>query len=148
MDPLPGYIVQRNDLFRELKQRYEEELKERKKSEIQVIVDIGQGKERNGLEAKAWETSPGTLLRHLEKAVAAEVVVAKVDGQLWDLSRPLEQDCRIEYVPFSSPEGRNVFWHSSAHVLGEACECQYHCHLSHGPPVTEGFFYDMRIGEG
>ena len=148
MDPLPGYIIQRNDLFQELKQRYDEELKNKEKSIINIVINLAGGKELKTPEAKAWETSPGTLLRHLEKSAAAEVVVAKVDGQLWDLSRPLEQDCRVEYIPFSSPEGRNVFWHSSAHVLGEACECQYHCHLSHGPPVAEGFFYDMRIGEG
>jgi threonyl-tRNA synthetase len=36
-----------------------------------------------------------------------------------------------------------VFWHSSAHVLGEACELEFHCHLCHGPPTDDGFFYDM-----
>ena len=85
----------------------------------------------------------------MDKDVSSDVVVAKVDGkELWDLDRPLEQGCRVSYVPFSSAEGRNVFWHSSAHVLGEACECQFNCLLSHGPPVEQGFFYDMAIAGG
>lgn len=44
--------------------------------------------------------------------------------------------------------GKEVFWHSSAHVLGEACERHYGCHLEHGPPTTDGFFYDMALPEG
>jgi threonyl-tRNA synthetase len=38
-----------------------------------------------------------------------------------------------------------VFWHSSAHILGEACERCYGCLLEHGPPTDDGFFYDMRM---
>ena len=74
MDALPGYIIQRNELFHDLKQRYDEKLKEKEKLEIKVVIDLGNGKELEAPEAKAWETSPGTLLRHLEKAAAAEVV--------------------------------------------------------------------------
>lgn len=41
--------------------------------------------------------------------------------------------------------GKRVFWHSSAHVLGEAAERHYGCHLCIGPPTDEGFFYEMAI---
>jgi threonyl-tRNA synthetase len=41
-----------------------------------------------------------------------------------------------------------VFWHSSAHVLGEASEKRFGCHLTYGPPTDEGFFYDMALPEG
>lgn len=98
--------------------------------------------------AKAWESTPGSFLKHLDKDVTSDVVIAKVNGkELWDLDQQLEYDCRVSYIPFSSTEGRNVFWHSSAHVLGEAAECQFNCLLSHGPPVEQGFFYDMAISE-
>ena len=98
--------------------------------------------------AKAWESTPGSFLRHVDKEISADVVVAKVDGkELWDLDRPLENACTVSYLPFSSAEGRKVFWHSSAHVLGESAECQYQCLLSHGPPVDQGFFYDMALPE-
>ena len=41
--------------------------------------------------------------------------------------------------------GKKVFWHSSAHVLGEAAEKHYGCHLCLGPPTEDGFFYEMGI---
>lgn len=44
--------------------------------------------------------------------------------------------------------GKAVFWHSSAHVLGEASEKRFGCHLTYGPPTEEGFFYDMAIPDG
>jgi len=43
--------------------------------------------------------------------------------------------------------GKKVFWHSSAHVLGEAAEKHYGCHLCLGPPTDDGFFYEMAIDE-
>src|SRR5258707_15507761 len=48
------------------------------------------------------------------------------------------------YHPVS---GKKVFWHSSAHVLGEAAERHYGCHLCIGPPTDDGFFYEMAIEE-
>jgi len=49
----------------------------------------------------------------------------QVDGQLWDLNRPLEKDCTLELIKFDSDEGKEVFWHSSAHILGQALELKY-----------------------
>lgn len=68
-------------------------------------------------------------------------------GQLWDLLRPLEGSCKIEFLDFDDSEGRMVFWHSSAHVLGECLECGYGCQLTVGPPTKHGFFYDCYMGE-
>ena len=145
---LPDDIQQRNKLFDELKTQHDDEILKKDHPAINVILDLGAG-QTESIAAKAWESTPGSFLKHVSKNISSEVVVAKVDGRiLWDLDRPLEYDCRVSYVPFSSTEGRNVFWHSSAHVLGEAAECNYQCHLSHGPPVESGFFYDMRIGDG
>ena len=148
MAGLPDYIIKRNDLYKELKLKYDEELQKREKPEINVELDSGSGKEQKLFRVKAWEATPASLLKHLDKAEAAETVVANIDGQLWDLNRPFEQDCRARFIPFSAKEGQNVFWHSSAHVLGEACEHHFNCLLSHGPPVAEGFFYDMAIEGG
>lgn len=151
---LPDFIARRNELFDKLKRQRHAEILEKEKPEINVVLDLGLNKQGNPIAAmpvaaKAWESTPGSFLRHVDKDVSSDVVIAKVDGkELWDLDRPLEYGCRVSYVPFSSAEGRNVFWHSSAHVLGEACECQFNCLLSHGPPVEQGFFYDMAIAEG
>jgi len=152
--PLPDFIIKRNELFDKLKREHQAEILEKEKPEIDVVLDLGldkEGKPRPAMPvaAKAWESTPGSFLRHVDKDVSNDVVIAKVDGkELWDLDRPLEYACHVRYIPFSSAAGKNVFWHSSAHVLGEAAECQYNCLLSHGPPVEQGFFYDMAIAEG
>ncbi|KAJ5972042.1 uncharacterized protein N7479_001960 [Penicillium vulpinum] len=130
-DTLPEVMIERNELFEELWQQYLEETKTRPHPEI-----------------NAFETTPGSFLRDVPKDLSANIVIAKVDGELWDLNRPLEKDCSVLLVPFSNPEAREVFWHSSAHTLGEACECEYHCLLSHGPPTPQGFFYDMAMPDG
>ena len=150
---LPDFIIRRNELFDKLKREHHAEILQKEKLEINIVLDLGpdkQGKPRaaKSVVAKAWESTPGSFLKHVEKDISSDVVIAKIDEkELWDLDRPLEYGCRISYVPFSSPEGRHVFWHSSAHVLGEACECQFGCLLSHGPPVEQGFFYDMAIAD-
>ena len=151
---LPDFILRRNELFDKLKRQRHAEILQKEKSEINVVLDLGldkEGKPRAAMSvaAKAWESTPGSFLKHVEKDISSDVVIAKIDEkELWDLDRPLEYECRVSYVPFSSPEGRHVFWHSSAHVLGEACECQFSCLLSHGPPIEQGFFYDMAIADG
>lgn len=49
-------------------------------------------------------------------------MIAKVNGTPWDLTRVLEEDCTVELIKFSDPEGRDTFWHSSAHILGQVNE--------------------------
>jgi threonyl-tRNA synthetase len=145
---LPDFIVERNELFAKLKSEHDEETKSKPRDDIKVVVDTGAEGDKS-IVGKSWETTPGQLLRHVSKDISANVVVAKVNGkELWDLDRPLESDCKVSYLPFDSREGKEVFWHSSAHVLGEAAECEYGCHLSHGPPTLQGFFYDMALEEG
>lgn len=59
----------------------------------------------------------------------------------------MEGDCRLELLDFEDPLGKMVFWHSSAHVLGEALEIDFGCHLCIGPPLNSGFYYDAYIGQ-
>jgi len=68
-------------------------------------------------------------------------------AELWDLLRPLEGDCTLELKKFDDKEGKMVFWHSSAHILGECLECKYGAKLCIGPPTEEGFYYDAFMGE-
>jgi threonyl-tRNA synthetase len=83
----------------------------------------------------------------ISKSLAGDIVIAKVNGELWDLDRPLESSCNLQFLKFSDEEGRAVYWHSSAHVLGEAAERHFGCLLSHGPPTQDGFFYDMAMDQ-
>ncbi|XP_022152397.1 threonine--tRNA ligase, mitochondrial 1-like isoform X1 [Momordica charantia] len=95
-------------------------------------------------EGKKWQTAPIDVAREISKSLAANALIAQVDGVLWDMSRPLEGDCELKLFTFESDEGRDTFWHSSAHILGQALEMEYGCKLCIGPCTTrgEGFYYD------
>jgi threonyl-tRNA synthetase len=67
--------------------------------------------------------------------------------ELWDLTRPLEGSCRLQLLKFDDKDARMVFWHSSAHILGECLECSYGGKLCIGPPTEEGFYYDAYMGD-
>ncbi|CAH3193095.1 unnamed protein product [Porites evermanni] len=66
-----------------------------------------------------------------------------VNGEVFDLDRVLEGDCSLEFLNFNDDEAKAVFWHSSAHIMGEAMERHYGGHLCYGPPIEEGYYYDM-----
>jgi len=63
------------------------------------------------------------------------------------MSRPLDGDCEIEYCTIEEKEGKTVFWHSSAHILGCSLENTYGSHLCIGPALEEGFYYDCFMGK-
>lgn len=84
------------------------------------------------------------VAREISVGLASSCLIAQVNGALWDMNRPLEGDCMLVLFKFDSDEGRDTFWHSSAHILGEALEREYGCKLCIGPCTTrgEGFYYD------
>lgn len=106
---------------------------------IRITLPDGQVK-----EGKRWITSPMDIAKEISKGLAASALISEVDGTLWDLSRPLEGDCQLKLFTFDTNEGRDTFWHSSAHILGESLEMEYGCKLCIGPCTTrgEGFYYD------
>lgn len=69
---------------------------------------------------------------------------------LWDLSRPLVGNVsKIEFLKFDNDrDAKTVFWHSSAHMMGEALEHLWGCKLTIGPPLAGGFYYDSYMGSG
>ncbi|KAJ7637030.1 hypothetical protein FB45DRAFT_977499 [Roridomyces roridus] len=138
LQPPPSFFDHRIQIFDKLKAEYDEFVKAQPREEI--TITLPDGKE---LQGKSWETSPMDVAQELAKSLSERIVIGKVNGQLWDLERPLEGSCTLELLDFDHPEGKKVFWHSSAHVLGEAAERHYGCHLCLGPPTDEGFFYEM-----
>ena len=70
-------------------------------------------------EGKRWATSPLDVAKGISKSLAANAIIAQVNGVLWDMTRPLEGDCELKLFTFESDEGRDTFWHSSAHILGQ-----------------------------
>ena len=69
---------------------------------------------------------------------------------LWDMMRPLVGNVsKLEFLKFGDDsDARTTFWHSSAHVLGEALEHLYGARLTIGPPLAGGFYYDSFMGDG
>jgi len=147
ISPRPSYFDHRLEIWERLKAKQDEEFKSKPREKISV--QLPQGDPR---EAISWETSPLEIARSLSKSLAERIVIAEVTLPgiakpiLWDLERPLESSCSLRLLDFESDEGKRVFWHSSAHVLGEAAEKHYGCHLCIGPPTDEGFFYEMGMG--
>lgn len=129
-------------MFEKLKAQYQEELANKESKEINVTLPDGKT-----VAAKSWHTTPYDVARGISQGLADNTVIAKVNDELWDLDRPLEQDCKLQLLKFDNPEAQAVFWHSSAHVLGEAMERVFDGCLCYGPPVENGFYYDMFIRE-
>jgi len=98
-------------------------------------------------ESKMFLEKPDTIFNILHKKLGKkvyEVIVAKVDGQLKDLNFMITENALIEPFYFDDPEGKMVFWHSSAHVLAMAVTSLYpDAKPTIGPPINEGFYYDF-----
>lgn len=90
----------------------------------------------------------GTSLAEIAREVGQpQALVAKVDGVLRDLRTPLDHDARVELLTFEVPEGREVYWHSSAHLMAQAVKDLFpDAKLAIGPPIEHGFYYDIDIG--
>lgn len=73
----------------------------------------------NVKEGKKWQTTPFDIAREISKNLANNALISKVNGVLWDMNRPLEEDSSLQLFKFDDDEGRDTFWHSSAHILGQ-----------------------------
>jgi threonyl-tRNA synthetase len=83
----------------------------------------------------------------ISEGLARNVLVAKVNGEVWDASRKIEADATIEFFTWNDPIGKATFWHSSAHLMAEALEALYPgVKLGIGPAVESGFYYDVDFG--
>ena len=167
VNPNPSYIQHRIEVFERVAKKRAEELAKMPKEPIEITLPDGSVK--NGV---SYETSPMDIAMGISEGLAKNVFVAKVrysrrlgeveeivaiddedmnenvlGGELWDLTRPLEGDCKLELLKFDEPEAKMVFWHSSSHVLGQCLENKLGAHLTVGPPVDPGFYYDSYIGE-
>jgi threonyl-tRNA synthetase len=141
MDPQPAFIQARIAMFERLKA--EQDAFVAAQPRVPIEVRLADGRVYAGPDVLAWQTTPVDVCKALYPGLLDALVVAKVDGQLWDSTRPLERSCALALLDFDDPEGQQVFWHSSAHMLGEACERHYGCHLCLGPPLEDGFYYEM-----
>ena len=88
------------------------------------------------------------IAQSISEGLARNVLVAKVNDTVWDLSRPIEEDAKVQLLTWNDDLGKNAFWHSSAHLLAEALEELYPgVKFGIGPPVENGFYYDVDLGD-
>ena len=91
----------------------------------------------------------GLQIAHsISEGLARNVLAAKVNGEVWDATRPIYTDSSIQLLTWNDQEGKSTFWHSSAHLMAEALEALYPgVKLGIGPSIETGFYYDVDFGD-
>ncbi|MCK4450205.1 MAG: TGS domain-containing protein, partial [Anaerolineae bacterium] len=86
------------------------------------------------------------IARSISLRLVKEAVAVKVNGMVRDLKASIPDDAPVEILTFDHPEGRQVFWHSSAHVMAQAVvELFPEAKPAIGPPIEEGWYYDFDV---
>lgn len=93
-------------------------------------------------------TTAMDIAKSISEGLARNVLAAKVNGQVRDALRSIEEDSTLQLLTWNDDEGKNTMWHSSAHLMAEALETFYPgVKFGIGPPVDHGFYYDVDLGE-
>src|SRR5579883_104313 len=111
-------------------------------SSIQVTLPDG------SVQAVEQGARPIDIAQKISKRLADDAIVARVNGELWDLNRPFESDATLQILTTKSPEALEVYRHSTAHLLAAAVlELFPETKLGIGPPIESGFYYDFQRDE-
>ena len=88
------------------------------------------------------------IAKSISEGLARKVLAASVNGEVWDMSRPINNDVSIKFLSWDDLEGKATFWHSSAHLMAEALEAVFPgVKLGIGPAIEKGFYYDIDLGD-
>lgn len=88
------------------------------------------------------------IAKNISEGLAKKVLAAEVNGEVWDVSRPIEKDATIKFLLWNDDKGKSTFWHSSAHLMAEAVESLFPgVKFWVGPPLEKGFYYDIDPGD-
>jgi threonyl-tRNA synthetase len=89
------------------------------------------------------------VAEQISPRLAKEVYAATVNGEIWDLTRPIDTDASLKLHKWEDAEAKHAFWHSSAHLMAEALESLYPgMKFGIGPAIENGFYYDVDPGDG
>lgn len=108
-------------------------------SQVQIELPDGSKKEFSA------GSTPLDVARSIGEGLARQAVAARIDGKLVDLNSPLDQDARVELVTLNSPEGLDVYRHTTAHLMAHAVKALYgdDVQVTIGPSIENGFYYDF-----
>lgn len=88
------------------------------------------------------------VAKSISEGLARKVLAASINGEVWDLHRPIETDAALKLLTWDDAEGKSTFWHSSAHLMAEAVESAFPgVKFWVGPAIEKGFYYDMDLGD-
>ena len=88
------------------------------------------------------------IAKSISEGLARKVLAANVNGLVWDAFRPINTDASLKLITWDDNEGKNTFWHSSAHLMAEAVESVFPgVKFWVGPALDKGFYYDMDLGD-
>ena len=99
---------------------------------------------------RAFESGSTSLdiAKQLSNSLAKKVLSAKVNGEVWDITRPIHTDATLQLLTWGDTDAKRTFWHSSAHLMAEALEQLYPgIKFGIGPPIENGFYYDVDLGD-
>lgn len=90
--------------------------------------------------------TPLQIAKQISNRLAKEALGAVFNGEIWELNRPITEDGEIRIVTFNDPEGKHIYWHSSAHLMAHAVKRLWpKAKLGIGPPIEDGFYYDIDL---
>lgn len=102
----------------------------------------------NSVREFAKGTTALQIAESISSRLAQDVLAANVNGEVWDLTRPIEADASVKLLKWDDEEGKHAFWHSSAHLMAEALQELYPgIKFGIGPAIENGFYYDVDPGE-
>lgn len=105
-----------------------------------IKVTLPDGSEREYADG----ASPLDVAESISKSLAKKALAAKVNGEMWDLVRPLEGDAQVAIITSRDPEGLELIRHDAAHVLAQAVQDLYpDTQVTIGPVIDDGFYYDF-----
>ncbi|MEZ5040884.1 MAG: threonine--tRNA ligase [Saprospiraceae bacterium] len=111
---------------------------------MMIKISFPDGKERQ-YEAGISAMDVAMSISH---GLAKNVLSAKVNGEVWDATRPITTDASLELLTWDNGDGKATFWHSSAHLMAEALEVLYPgTKFGIGPAIENGFYYDVDLGD-
>ncbi len=93
-------------------------------------------------------TTAYQVAESISPRLASDVLSASVDGEIYDLDRPIESDASIKLHKWEDKEAKETFWHSSSHLMAEAIQSLYpNVKFGIGPAIENGFYYDIDLGD-
>jgi len=110
----------------------------------QITIILPDGSHRTYAEG----TTGQQIAESISKGLARDALSVTVNGELWDLFRPISKDAAITIHTWGDDEGKHAYWHSAAHLMAEAVESLFPgAKFGVGPAIDDGFYYDLDLGD-